>query len=112
MSWINLQLEGRSGGDAEKFTYNSKTSVSFSIAVGKDDNTQWWKCYVSEKSEFFTMAEHIKKGNNIKAEGIPSFKLYKKRDENMGIGLNLTVFKLEVEEIRGSGRPETKEDGV
>jgi len=111
MSWINLQIEGRVGADAERFTYNNKTSTSFSVAVGKDEDVQWWKCYVSEKSDLFTMAEHVKKGNNIKAEGIPRVKLYQKKDGNMAAGLNLTVFKLDVKEIRGSGQAKS-EDGV
>ncbi len=78
MSYCQLTVVGRLARDPEvRVTQNGKEVVTGSVAVGKDDKTQWFKIVCWERTGIWL--KDAKKGDLVFAQGSLQLGTYEKR---------------------------------
>lgn len=78
MSYATITIVGRLARDPEvRVTQNGKEVVTGSIAVGKDDKTQWFKIVCWEKTGIWL--KDARKGDMVFAQGSLQLGTYEKR---------------------------------
>jgi len=115
---LQLQLIGRIGKDAELVGKN-KDITTFSVAVGKGEETQWFRCTLFGKDgKPAGVAKFLSKGTQVYISGRPVLDIYKDKEGNDKIGNDIKVLVNQVELLgglrteTGGGRlPELQTDG-
>lgn len=100
---IKLQIIGHLGADCTTNEVNGKTVMNFSVAHSekyKDaqgnlvDKTIWVKCaYWSDRT---ALAQYLKKGQLIYAEGTPEAEAFLTRDNQSAANIKLKVFQIQL----------------
>lgn len=100
---IKLQVIGNLGKDCAVNTVNGKTVINFSVAHTekfKDntgvqkDKTIWVECaYWTDRT---AVAQYLKKGTQVHAEGIPDLRTYTTQDGRQGTSLTLRVLSVQL----------------
>lgn len=98
---LQLQLIGRLGKDAELVGKN-KDIATFSVAVGKGEETQWFRCTLFGKDgKPAGVSKFLSKGTQVYITGRPVLDLYKDKDGNEKIGTDIKVLVNQVELLGG-----------
>lgn len=114
---LKLALIGNLGKDCSTNVVNGSKVINFSVAhsdkIRDQENnliekTVWVECaYWTEKTG---VANFLRKGQQVYAEGIPEVKSYTKKDGSTGIALTLRVVNLQlVGNSTGDGNPKASE---
>ncbi len=100
---IKLQVIGHLGKDCAVNTVNGKTVINFSVAHAekfKDntgaqkDRTIWVECaYWTDRT---AVAQYLKKGTQVYAEGNPDVRNYTTQDGRQGTSLTLRVISVQL----------------
>lgn len=115
---LQIQLIGRLGKDAELVGKN-KDIATFSVAVGKGEDTQWFRCTLfGRDNKPAGVAQYLSKGTQVYISGWPVLDVYKDKEGNDKIGNDIKVLVNQVELLggmrteTGGGRlPELQTDG-
>ena len=100
---IKLQIIGNLGKDCIVNNVNGKNVINFSVAHTEkfknkegnvEERTTWVECaYWTDKT---TVAEYLKKGRMVYAEGSPSADPYMNKENNPAATLRMRVFNLQL----------------
>ncbi|HSN07654.1 MAG TPA: single-stranded DNA-binding protein [Hanamia sp.] len=100
---IKLQIIGHLGGDCTTNEVNGKNVINFNVAHSekyKDsqgnlvEKTIWVKCaYWTDRT---AIAQYLKKGQLIYAEGIPEAEGYLNKDNQNAASLKMRVFQVQL----------------
>lgn len=110
---------GRVGGEARVKTVGKRVVINFSIATNKrkvnketgetTEEVKWINCALW-RDEAGTIAQYLKKGQQVYVQGEPEWRVFKKADKTPGIDTSLTVVRLELvggkKEDSGSPTPD------
>ena len=98
---LQLQLIGRLGKDVELVGKN-KDIATFSVAVGKGEETQWFRCALFGKDgKPAGVSKFLSKGTQVYVTGRPVLDVYKDKDGNEKIGTDIKVLVNQVELLGG-----------
>jgi single-strand DNA-binding protein len=98
---LQIQLIGRLGKDAELVGKN-KDIATFSVAVGKGEETQWFRCALFGKNnQPAGVAKFLSKGTQVYISGRPVLDVYKDKEGNDKIGTDIKVLVNQVELLGG-----------
>ena len=103
---LQIQLIGRLGKDAELVGKN-KDVTTFSVAVGKGEDTQWFRCTLfGWDGKPAGVSKFLSTGTQVYISGRPVLDLYKDKDGNEKVGNDIKVLVNQVE-LLGGTRTET-----
>jgi single-strand DNA-binding protein len=105
MNTIETAFTGRIGQEPVlKESKSGKPWLSFSVAVGEDENTQWVSVAVfGSRAE--ELAGSLKKGDRIYAEGRLRLNSWQAKDGSQQCGLSVAAWRVEVLGQIGAKRP-------
>jgi single-strand DNA-binding protein len=90
MSYAQITIVGRLGRDPEtKMTSTGKQIVTASVAVGKDDKTQWYKINAWEQTGKWL--SDARKGDFVFAQGTLQLGIYTKKDGTTAIDASINA---------------------
>src|ERR1700748_3734279 len=100
---IKLQVIGNLGKDCVTNTVNGKSVINFNVAHtekfrdaqgNQKDKTIWVECaYWTDRT---AVAQYLKKGTQVYADGTPEVRTYPKNDGTTGVSLTLRVFSVQL----------------
>ncbi len=112
---LKLFIAGALGGDAEvRHINNGRSAISFSVAHSEkfkdasgqqQERTTWVRCTLWRKSDQTTIAQYLKKGTKLIAEGTPSARSWVNNQGAAQASLELTVTNIE---FMGSANKQTQ----
>jgi len=102
---IKLQIIGHLGGDCTTNEVSGRTVINFNVAHSekfKDsqgnlvDKTTWVKCAYWTDPNRTGIAQYLKKGQLVYAEGSPEADAYMNKENQAAATLKMSVFKIQL----------------
>lgn len=102
---IKLQIIGHLGGDCTTNDVNGRTVINFNVAHSekfKDaqgnlvDKTTWVKCAYWTDPNRTGIAQYLKKGQLVYAEGSPEAEAYMNKENQAAASLKMSVFRIQL----------------
>ncbi len=102
---IKLQIIGHLGGDCTTNEVSGRTVINFNVAHSekfKDsqgnlvDKTTWVKCAYWTDQNRTGIAQYLKKGQLIYAEGSPEAEAYMNKENQAAASLKMSVFRIQL----------------
>lgn len=100
---LKVQVIGRAGKDSVINDVNGRKVINFPVAHtekfkdshgNQQEKTTWIECAIwGDKTK---IADYLKKGTQIYAEGTPDVKSFTKNDGSAGTSLTLRILKIEL----------------
>lgn len=100
---VKIQIIGHLGRDCDQKEINGRTVINFNVASSEkfkdsagnmQNRTTWVRCTYWTSSP--GIAEYLKKGKLVYAEGTPSVQAFKKNDGEPGASLEMRVRRVEL----------------
>lgn len=100
---VKIQIIGHLGRDCETNEFNGRTVINFNVASTEkfknasgvmQERTTWIRCAYWTSSP--AVAEYLKKGKLVYAEGTPSASAFKRNDGELAASLEMTVRRVEL----------------
>ncbi|MEO6844784.1 MAG: single-stranded DNA-binding protein [Ginsengibacter sp.] len=102
---IKLQIIGHLGGDCTTNEVNGRTVINFNVAHSekfKDaqgnsvDKTTWVKCAYWTDPNRTAIAQYLKKGQLVYAEGSPEADAFMNKENQAAASLKMSVFRIQL----------------
>jgi single-strand DNA-binding protein len=102
---IKLQVIGHLGGDCTTNEVSGRTVINFNVAHSekfKDsqgnlvDKTTWVKCAYWTDPNRTGIAQYLKKGQLVYAEGSPEAEAYMNKENQAAASLKMSVFRIQL----------------
>ncbi len=102
---IKLQIIGHLGGDCTTNEVSGRTVINFNVAHSekfKDsqgnlvDKTTWVKCAYWTDPNRTGIAQYLKKGQLVYAEGSPEAEAYMNKENQAAASLKMSVFRIQL----------------
>jgi len=102
---IKLQIIGHLGGDCTTNEVSGRTVINFNVAHSekfKDaqgnlvDKTTWVKCAYWTDPNRTAIAQYLKKGQLVYAEGSPEADAYMNKENQAAASLKMSVFRIQL----------------